>query len=340
VEAEHSSYPGTANQDPRGHLKDVIGAIKAKMRKTMKTMRLGIVPALAGILTITLLCACGDDSTTGETTANKNPPARSSAPETAVRSPDTFNGWTPQLAHAALKEKNPGYNGRGQFQIENGQVVMAVLEGTNLVNLSPLAGMSTVILDVRGNEVKDLAALRHLPLRELYLEDNPLEDLAPLQGMKLEKLYLNHTAVKDLTPLRNMPLQALNLYGTPVEDLTLLSVLPLKMLWLTETPVSDISPLSGCPLISLTLHRTRVSDLSPLSGSDLRRLHIGETPVSDLTPLRGLILTRLIFTPGRITKGQEIIRSMKSIEEIGTTFENRMPPEKFWYLYDQGTFAE
>jgi hypothetical protein len=114
--------------------------------------------------------------------------------------------------------------------------------------------------------------------------------------------------------------------------------MPLKFLWLNETPVSDISALSDCPLVSLTLHKTLVKDLGPLANSRLERLHIGETPVSDLTPLKGLSLKRLIFTPGRITKGIEIIREMKSIREIGPSFENRMNPSQFWSLYSEGKF--
>ena len=96
--------------------------------------------------------------------------------------------------------------------------------------------------------------------------------------------------------------------------------------------------MADCPLVSLTLHKTRVEDLSPLANSRLERLHIGETPVSDLTPLKGLSLQRLIFTSGRITKGIEIVRNMKSIQEIGPSFENRMNPEQFWTLYSQGKF--
>ena len=46
----------------------------------------------------------------------------------------------------------------------------------------------------------------------------------------------------------------------------------------------------------------------------------------------------LIFTPGRITKGIEIIREMKSIREIGPSFENRMNPSQFWSLYSEGKF--
>ncbi len=88
----------------------------------------------------------------------------------------------------------------------------------------------------------------------------------------------------------------------------------------------------------LNLLGTGVTDLEPLRGMPLKFLWLNETPVSDLTPLKGLSLKRLIFTPGRITKGLEIIREMKSIREIGPSFENRMNPSQFWNLYSEGKF--
>jgi hypothetical protein len=80
-----------------------------------------------------------------------------------------------------------------------------------------------------------------------------------------------------------------------------------------------------------------VRDLTPLAATNIKRLHIGETPVTDLTPIRNLELTRLIFTPGNIEKGLEAARRMESLVELGTTFENRMPPDVFWHLYDTGS---
>lgn len=108
------------------------------------------------------------------------------------------------------------------------------------------------------------------------------------------------------------------------------------MLWLNETPVADISSLADSPLMSLTLEGTSVSDLRPLSGvSSLRRLHIGRTKVRDLTPLKRLQLTRLVFSPKNIRVGLETVRNMKTLTEVGTTLDSRMPPQQFWKLYDQ-----
>jgi Leucine-rich repeat (LRR) protein len=81
-----------------------------------------------------------------------------------------------------------------------------------------------------------------------------------------------------------------------------------------------------------------VADLKPLSRiTSLKRLHIGQTPVSDLTPLKYLKLERLIFTPGNITRGLDVVRNMKTITELGSTLETRMPPEQFWLRYSKNT---
>jgi len=108
--------------------------------------------------------------------------------------------WTQQLVHSALKEKNPNYNGRGQFKIENGLVVVAVLSGTGVTDLSPLRKMHVQILDLRGEQITDLSSLMGMSLTQLYLENTVVEDLSPLKGMPLVRLYLSNTKVKDISP--------------------------------------------------------------------------------------------------------------------------------------------
>jgi internalin A len=97
--------------------------------------------------------------------------------------------------------------------------------------------------------------------------------------------------------------------------------------------VENIAPLKSVPLISLTLHRSKVKDISPLAATGLQRLHIGETPVEDLTPLKGMALTRLVFTPGHIKKGLDVVQQLP-LQEIGTRFDDEAkdlaPPAAFW----------
>jgi internalin A len=286
------------------------------------------------VLLLALMLGCGERDGGEEASHGTDSIPRPPAPKQAAR---VALDWTPERVDRALLETNPDYQGEGLCQIQEGRVVALQLSGTTITDLSALKEMGVRVLDLRGMAIADLEQLRGLDLSELYLEETDVRDLTPLVGMRLRQVYLSNTYVTDLTPLEGMPLEQLNLVGTDVEDLKPLEGMPLAFLWLNETPVSDVSPLAGCPrLMSLTLHRTQVSDLSPLSDLGLKRLHIGETPVTDLTPLRGLALTRLIFTPSRIQKGLEIVREMESLEELGTTFENRMPPEVFWHLYDTG----
>lgn len=284
------------------------------------------------ILTLLALAAgCAQDE--GRKEASDSGPGTAQTAHEAPR--EAPADWTPERVDRVILEANPGYRGEALYQIQNGRVVALQLSGTTITNMPFLKDMGVQVLDLKGLNLKDLGQLEGLDLVELYAEDTGITDIEPLRGMELSQLYLSNTHVTDLGPLEGMPLEQLNLLGTHVENITPLEGMPLVFLWLNQTPVSDISPLTGCPrLMSLTLHKTHVRDLGPLSGTGLERLHIAETPVTDLTPLGDLALKRLIFTPGNIRAGIDMIRAMESIDELGTTFENRMPPDVFWHLYD------
>jgi Leucine-rich repeat (LRR) protein len=244
--------------------------------------------------------------------------------------------WINEQVHQAIKARNPNYSGNALFKIEKGKLIALDLTKTNVTDFSFLQSMQQLkILDLRGLPIRDLTPLKGVSLQILGIEDTPIEDLTPLRGMRLERLYVNNTRVRDIGALSGMPLKLLNLYGTAVEDLSPLQEMKqLQFLWLNKTPVSDISSLSNCPLTSLTLHKTQVKDLSPLSKiKTLERLHIAETPVQDLAPIKDLKLKRLIYSPD-ITRGNEVVKQMASLREVGTELENRMLPEIFWSLHE------
>jgi len=248
--------------------------------------------------------------------------------------------WTEPELHEALYAKNPGYNGGGQFKIESGLVLVAALPGCNLSDISPLAGMPLLQLDLQNNPVRDLSPLKGAPLIGLYLDGTQVDDLSPLADAELEELYLNGArGVSSIAALKGQPLKVLNLFQTSVHDLSPLRGAPLESLWLNETPVADISPLAGAPLVTITLHRTQVSDLSPLAKCPtVQRIHAGETPVTDLSPLKDLNLTRLIFPPNSVKKGLDEIRKMQTLSELGVTLEQKMWPSDFWQAFDAGAF--
>lgn len=242
----------------------------------------------------------------------------------------------PEILHQRIKVKNPGYKGQAVFAQDQELGLIGDFNGDRITDLSALKGIPFGGLDLRGQQVTDLRPLSGMQLKLLGIEDTRVSDLSPLKGMKLEKLYLNNTPVSDLTPLSGMPLKELMLVGTKAKDLRPLKGCPLQSLWLNSTPVYDISPLAASPLVSLTLEGTRVSDLKSLARvTSLKRLHIGQTYVTDVTPLRSLRLERLIFSPENISQGLDTLRNMKSLTEVGTTLETRMPPEQFWIRYDR-----
>ncbi len=132
----------------------------------------------------------------------------------------------------------------------------------------------------------------------------------------------------------------LNLVETPVSDIAAVKDMPLNTLWIGSTQVKDLSPLAGKQLESLDIENTPIDDISVLAGmQSLQRLNIARTKVKDLSPLAGLNLQRLIFSPSEITTGIDAVRSMTSLAQIGTSFENVMPAAQFWTAYDAGEFA-
>ena len=300
------------------------------------------VSLIAGLLVVSL-AGCGgeaDQPNAERTPATSAPQPEQQAPSaTAARSGSAL---TPEVLQERLKEKNPDYNGQGQFEFQNGRITAAVLRNTGVRDLSPLSGLQLKGLDLYGNPVSDLSPLEGMPLEVLYLEDTPVEDISALQGMPLKVLYLSKTDVRNLTPLETISsLQRLNLLGAPVTDLSPLENVPLRMLWLNDTPVSDVSSLASAPLVSLTLEGSQVQDLRPVGKMDqLKRLHIANTPVTDLTPLKGLQLTRLVFSPGQIEQGMDVVRNMNSLQKIGTQFGSQendlMSPAQFWQQYGRG----
>ncbi|QDT37398.1 leucine-rich repeat domain-containing protein [Stratiformator vulcanicus] len=236
---------------------------------------------------------------------------------------------------AELREEL-GANENAQFTKVGGKIVEAQLFQSGVTDIAPLEGLPLRVLDIGGLPVESIAVVSGMPLVDLTLEETKVADLSPLEGMQLEIFKAQNTPVADISVLKTMPLRQLNLMGTQVADFESLSEMPLETLWLPQTKFADLSKLSGLRLASLDVQDSLVSDLAPLSDmKSLRRLNIAGTKVSDLTPLEGLPLERLIFSPTEIAKGLDTIRSMKSLREIGDSFQTRLPPEQFWMQFDE-----
>ena len=193
-----------------------------------------------------------------------------------------------------------------------------------------------------GQDVGDLSPLKGMPLTTVSLSGcKQLTDLAPLRGMKLTSVDLYFCPqVSDLTPLRDMRLTALNLADCgQVRDLTPLQGMPLASLSLYRCQVQDLSPLKDMPLATLDLFGCgNVQDLAALKGMPLRWLRLDSCGVRDLSPLQGMTLESVYFTPKRISKGVEVLRTMNSLKTISIDANTRFPADEFWRRYDAGEF--
>jgi internalin A len=232
-------------------------------------------------------------------------------------------------------------NKNAQARREGGKIRQLSLFDAGVKDISPLRGLQLTLLDLTNCSVDDLSPLEGMPLEQLFLQGTKVTDLSPLTGLPLKVLRMEETPVKDIEPLRGMSLEQLNLMKTEVESIEVVKEMSVGTLWLTDTRISDLSPLNGKHLISLDIEGSRVASLEPLRGMvTLERLNLARANVSDLTPLEGLSLQRLIFTPGRIERGIEVVRSMPSIRNIGIDFDSASTttPEIFWPRYDAGLY--
>jgi len=157
----------------------------------------------------------------------------------------------------------------------------------------------------------DLNTLRGKPINDVFLWKSHIEDISPLVGLPIKELVIFGCPVKDISPLKGMPLESLKLGYTKVTDISPLKGLPLKHLDLVDSELTDISALEGMPL----------------EGLDIRMCESGK--ITNLTALRGMKLKWLNLNPNTVTKGMDIIRDMKSLEQI-----NRQAPDEFWRDYD------
>jgi Leucine-rich repeat (LRR) protein len=245
---------------------------------------------------------------------------------------------------AKLKELNPGYDGKEEHGIENGQVTRLLLQNDTVKDISPVRALAKLkVLKAGGgfggasthSPLADLTPLQGLELSSLWCENCEVNDLSPLRDMALKGLYCSFTQVSDLTPLKGTLLSSLVVNNSSVVDLQPLQGMPLEALNVSYTKVSILAPLQGAPLQSLHMSGTRVSDLSPLRGTRLFTLFCfgleGNARASrDLSPLKDTPLKELRcdFDPNRDT---EILRSIKTLEQV-----NGLPVAEFWKQVEAG----
>jgi hypothetical protein len=148
-----------------------------------------------------------------------------------------------------------------------------------------------------GDDLVDLLPLRELPVTFLGFRESKVSDLRALAGMSVKSLCIASSALKDLSPLR----------GTTITSL-----------YLDCEQLADLSPLRDTKLTKLTIGCPEVTDLSPPRNLAFDYLNLQGSGVTDLSPLEGMSIQHLSFDPGKITKGLEALREVKSLEQIST----------------------
>jgi serine/threonine protein kinase/Leucine-rich repeat (LRR) protein len=97
--------------------------------------------------------------------------------------------------------------------------------GTNVADLSALAGTKLRGLSCWGTLVRDLSPLRKLPIFFLDCQATRVQDLSPLKGTGITRLVLRGCPVTDLSPLTSMSIHWL--YGDfdPARDTKILKAI-------------------------------------------------------------------------------------------------------------------
>jgi len=116
-------------------------------------------------------------------------------------------------------ERVVGLNLRGQERVRDISALAALrdlreldINGTAVIDLSPLAKLPLVKLDLGASRVYDLRPLAKVPLEELELYGTRVTDLLPVADAPIRSLGLNGVGVGDLSVLSRFKLRALTMY--------------------------------------------------------------------------------------------------------------------------------
>lgn len=229
-------------------------------------------------------------------------------------------------------------------------------------DLSPLRGMPLEWLRLGVSKVTDLEPLRGMPLR-YFAYAGPASDFGALLESPLHFLSLEGSGIRKVPVLGGLPLRELNVRNCPhlsdlsslsevcvrtldlgandyPVDLSLLAGMPLRRLILSSSRVRDLGPLRTMPLVDLSIAGTQVTDLDPLRGVRLEYFFLQDTGVPDISPIEGMPLKRFGFSPQHTMKGIEVLRGIKTLEQIDglPTSPPTVQPTEFWARYSRGEF--
>ena len=163
------------------------------------------------------------------------------------------------------------------------------MRGEDVADISALKGMSLQRLNLANcNKLKSIAPLTRMPLQWLDISGTIVDDISALKGAPITHLNVNNSRIaKGWAVLRELPLEELYMSGQNIKHLTVLADnTTLKSLSIDRCPVSDLTPLKVKPLANLSAAGTAVSDLTPIATLPIRKLDISKTKIKDLEPFR------------------------------------------------------
>lgn len=212
-------------------------------------------------------------------------------------------------------------------QLKNLSSLSAVSAGIS--ELSPLLACPGIVtLNLSGNDIKDISALKELKgLKRLYLDDNPISDLTPILSM----------AGLSTLSIRGMDVDAgtLDRLSAALPDCTIYSDIgdaeaveivlggqrfrsDVKELDLSDAGLKDISALSQCGnLRKLDLSGNQITDISVLVNiPSLEWLDISDNQISDLNPLISISTLRSLYAQNNKISGTAAVGAMSGLREL------------------------
>jgi len=193
-------------------------------------------------------------------------------PRSSAASPETPSVMFCDKAWPLTATELTCYDGRVVSpRPENAMDLAPLAELKELRQLRLISGEIEFILTLGVNDVRPLAALRHLEVLELG--HTTLTDVAPLAalGSSLRRLSLHASPVRDIKALSRLTgLEELDLSCTAVTDVSAVAKLTkLEKLDLTTTAVRDLRPLTA--LKHLEWLGLSVGDIDPAQLAALKK---------------------------------------------------------------------
>ncbi|MFO0802890.1 MAG: SUMF1/EgtB/PvdO family nonheme iron enzyme [Gemmataceae bacterium] len=240
-----------------------------------------------------------------------------------------------------LVRRNPGFDGKLETKIEGGVVTEFRIVTDKVTDIAPIRVFNALrVLDCHGTwtgkpnglladlsrlEGMNLAGLNTLDLRDTQVSDAGMvyfRDCKNLTG-----LFLSSTRVSE-AGLANF------------NDCKALIELSLRGMKVTDAGLKHFKDCTGLQVLDLGSTSATAAGLTLFKAMPLRTIRIDGSEIADLTSLRGIALEDIRLTPKSITKGLEVLRSMKSIQTIAVDENQSQPAAEFWERYDKGEFKE